>query len=193
MIVFDYCGVLGDWPTDDDRAAIEQLAGRAGPDFWAGYWRHRPPYDVGAVSERQYWALVAPGVTGGRALALEALDVASWSRPRPQVLAMAACLNEPTAILSNAPAGLARMIDAAPWSRAFAPRLFSTDIGVAKPARTAYLTLADQVRLPPHHIVFVDDRIENVTAAREAGLRGVHFTDTATLPAQLRTARLAAI
>jgi putative hydrolase of the HAD superfamily len=192
MIVFDFCGVLGDWPTEDDRATMQGVAGRPGPSFWADYWRHRPPYDVGAVSEREYWALVAPGITSSRASLLEALDVASWSRPRPHMLALVADLSEPTAILSNAPAGLARLIDTAPWGRIFTPRLFSADLGVAKPDRAAYQRLAERVQLPPRDLVFVDDRIENVTAARAAGLRGVHFNDPATLPEQIRKARLTA-
>jgi FMN phosphatase YigB (HAD superfamily) len=57
LIVFDFCGVLGDWPTPADRARLEHLAGRAGEDFWADYRRHRPPYDVAAFGDDGYRAL----------------------------------------------------------------------------------------------------------------------------------------
>ncbi|MBF4162928.1 HAD-IA family hydrolase [Nocardioides acrostichi] len=58
--------------------------------------------------------------------------------------------------------------------------------GVAKPDRAAYdLTVARTGR-PASSLVFVDDRADNVEAARDAGLHGVVFTDAATLRLELR-------
>ncbi len=80
MMVFDYCGVLGDWPTDDDRG--DGATGRpARPGLLGRLLAAPPTVRCRAIGEREYW-------------------------------------------------------------------LFSTDIGVAKPARAAYLALAEQVRLP---------------------------------------------
>jgi putative hydrolase of the HAD superfamily len=184
MIVFDFCGVLGEWPTPADRAGLELLAGRVGEEFWADYWHHRPPYDIGALTDEEYWARVAPGAAD--LVALVEADTAAWVRLRPEALTLMDELPGPKAILSNAPARLAHAIDTAPWAGRFAHRVFSADLGVAKPHARAYRALCERLGSAPDEIVFVDDRLENVVAAEAEGLRAVHFTDFAALRTVLR-------
>jgi 2-haloacid dehalogenase len=58
---------------------------------------------------------------------------------------------------------------------------------VAKPDPTIFGLLADRTGLPLGECVFVDDKPENVEAARSAGLDGVLFTGGELLRTQLRS------
>jgi 2-haloacid dehalogenase len=62
--------------------------------------------------------------------------------------------------------------------------LISGDEGVVKPDPRIYRLLLDRYALTAHRTVFIDDRAENVEAARGAGLVGIRFEN----PPQLREA-----
>lgn len=94
-----------------------------------------------------------------------------------------------------------RQVGLTNWSdelyHAHAPRLFpvlalldpvvvSGTEGVAKPDPGAYAIAVERAGLPAAELVFVDDRASNVEAAVACGLRGLVFTDAATLRADLR-------
>lgn len=65
------------------------------------------------------------------------------------------------------------------------PCVYSCDIGHVKPDHAAYRELIAQSRRRPEHILFVDDRDENVAAARYCGLRAERVWDKASLVAAL--------
>lgn len=114
-----------------------------------------------------------PGWTGSFAL-----DVAGWTRPNHDSLAgaaRAAGRGLALAILSNAPVEIARVADRLEWLAPFSPRLFSCDLGEVKPDPAAYGRALEALGAPGAEVVFVDDKEENVAAARAAGLRAVLF------------------
>lgn len=60
----------------------------------------------------------------------------------------------------------------------------SSKIGIAKPDPRIYQLAAERVGVAPEHCVYVDDKIENVNAARSLGMIGIHYqgvTDLAAL------------
>ena len=57
--------------------------------------------------------------------------------------------------------------------------------GVAKPDPAIFAVLAGRVDRPLEHLLLVDDRAENVEAARAAGMAGLVFTDADILRADL--------
>lgn len=61
----------------------------------------------------------------------------------------------------------------------------SHKIGVAKPQAAFYAYILEQEHCAPSQTLFIDDLLENVEAARRLGIRAFHFTDDATLKAQL--------
>ncbi|GAA1143586.1 putative hydrolase of the HAD superfamily [Kitasatospora gansuensis] len=58
-------------------------------------------------------------------------------------------------------------------------------VGAAKPDRLIYQVAADRAGVAPERCLFVDDRRENVVAAEELGMTGVHFRGPADLRAAL--------
>lgn len=63
--------------------------------------------------------------------------------------------------------------------------LISGDEGIIKPDPAIYELLLDRFDLTARRTVFIDDRVENIEAARAAGLVGVHFRSAAQLRREL--------
>jgi putative hydrolase of the HAD superfamily len=188
-VLFDYGCVLCRDQSAADRRAIEVAAGTADPDrFWATYWRLRRPYDEGALSPADYWSQVVGTDPGDRLDLIEAVDVASWSRPYEQTLVLArrlATRGTRLALLSNCPEPMAVAIDGMSWTDLIPDRFYSCRLGLTKPDPAIYQNVLAALGARPRDVTFVDDRPPNVAAAAAVGLRALLFTDPAALAADL--------
>jgi putative hydrolase of the HAD superfamily len=63
--------------------------------------------------------------------------------------------------------------------------LSSCYLGVRKPNAAIYERALDILGRPPQKILFVDDRIENVTAAAKAGMQAIKFDGEKQLRSEL--------
>jgi putative hydrolase of the HAD superfamily len=164
-----------------DREAIESITGRPGADFWTSYWNHRRPYDRGDLTATTYWtAVLGARPTPTHLEAIIAADAASWIHANPLALDAASRAAERglrLAIFSNAPLEIARAIDSREWLSEFSPRIYSCNLRTVKPERAAYLAVLKELDAHPNDVVFLDDRLENVIAARKVGIRAEVFTD----------------
>ncbi|WP_327738753.1 HAD family phosphatase [Streptomyces nojiriensis] len=196
-VLFDMFGVIARVQSPESMAVLERTAG-ADPDrFWAAYWSERPPYDRGEVTGPDYWQAVCAhlGIPPDRRLTeeLTAADLRSWSEIDQRMVDLLGRLADQGVVLgllSNIPEDLAARYEATqPWLERFAVRGLSCRIGSAKPEPAAYQWCVRELGLPPEEILFVDDRAENVDAARRLGLQGHVFTS----PEELRAALEAAL
>jgi glucose-1-phosphatase len=62
----------------------------------------------------------------------------------------------------------------------------SYQVGAVKPDQRFYQACAELAARHPHECIFIDDMLENVEGARQAGLIGVQYTDAGRLVADLR-------
>ena len=62
----------------------------------------------------------------------------------------------------------------------------SNVIHMAKPDRNAYAYVVRQMKVKPAQALLVDDRVENVTAARHLGLQAIAFKTTAQFKKELQ-------
>ena len=53
--------------------------------------------------------------------------------------------------------------------------VFDEEEGMAKPDARIYLRTLQRLGVQPEEAVFVDDKLENVEAARQLGMQGIHF------------------
>ncbi|HSM24377.1 MAG TPA: HAD family phosphatase [Anaerolineaceae bacterium] len=60
----------------------------------------------------------------------------------------------------------------------FDTSIFSAEIKMAKPDPAFYQWILEKMKVKAEQAIFVDDFIENITAAKEIGLRTVHFKNT---------------
>lgn len=65
------------------------------------------------------------------------------------------------------------------WNK-FKGIVVSGDIKLIKPDPKIYTYTLDKFKLAPKETIFIDDMLENITAARKIGIFGIHFTDLAT-------------
>lgn len=90
----------------------------------------------------------------------------------------------PVALLSNIDKRRARFIRESGLYEPFDPCLLSCEIAIEKPDPRAYAFLLAELKLPAHDVVFIDDRPENIEAAKKIGLDAILFTSEQ----QVRTA-----
>jgi len=61
------------------------------------------------------------------------------------------------------------------FTQTFTPIIISGEAGCEKPNRRIYEILIEQSRLPAEHIIFIDDRLENLATAHALGMQTVHY------------------
>ena len=84
-------------------------------------------------------------------------------------------LKIPIGMLSNVDQRLARIIRDLGLYDPFDPCLLSCEIGVEKPHPKAYESLLKALNLPAEKVVFIDDLVENVNAAKALGIDAILF------------------
>ncbi len=93
-----------------------------------------------------------------------------------------------TALLSNAWSGAREAVTRIYRLNEFADAMFfSAEEGVAKPDSAFYHIAINWLGVPPHEIVFVDDRPENIEAANSIGMHGILYKDTAQTIADVKS------
>jgi len=91
----------------------------------------------------------------------------------------------PVALLSNIDKRLSTILHELDLYRPFEPCLLSCDIGAEKPDPRAYELALDRLNAPAYQVVFFDDRMENVEAAKQAGLDAILFESVSQARAEL--------
>jgi putative hydrolase of the HAD superfamily len=91
------------------------------------------------------------------------------------------------AVLSNAPSGLKRWLEAWGISELFEVVFCSGNEGIVKPDTAAYKRTLDRLGVEPDEAVFIDDTHENVEAARRLGIHAILFTTAEALEEELKS------
>lgn len=78
-------------------------------------------------------------------------------------------------MLSNITERAASYVRALGYYDLFDPLLLSYELGLEKPDIHIYAKLLEKLQLYPEEVLFIDDREENVTAAKEMGIDAIHF------------------
>lgn len=185
-VLFDYGNVVSLPQAPED---VARMSG-GDPGFEARYWEARRDFDRGTLDPAAYWSRVCGRPMAGPELdEIIALDVASWSRPNEETVAIIgelAAAGVPMALLSNMPVCVAEGIDSLPFMRPIGPRFYSGRMGRVKPEAEIFHETVAWLGTAPGDIVFVDDREENVAAAERAGLAAVRFRGAAALREDLK-------
>lgn len=185
-LLFDLYGVVMRHQSPEAVAAIERAAGYGGPELWDAYWSLRDPYDHGQQDGREYWATVARAA--GREIAdlaaVEQAEIDSWTGIDAEMADYVRGLARrcPVGVLSNVPENLCQVLERdQPWLAELTSVTLSARIGLGKPDLRAYQIAVAALGQDADDVLFIDDRQANVDGAVAAGLRGVVFTDLASL------------
>jgi len=167
--------------------------------FHAAYWRHRHDYDRGTLNADTYWAAVGNDLgqhtTPEQELALIQGDIDLWTQINEPMLAWANTLPArglKRGVLSNIGDAMeVGVLERCPWLYEFDHHTFSHRLKLAKPELAIYQHAAQGLGLAPAEILFIDDRAENIAAAREVGMRAIHYVDHAAFLMEIEALGLA--
>ncbi len=181
-LLLDYGDVLSHPMRPGAMSLLASQLGAPDSELAHVYWRHRREYDLG-MPVRDYWALVAQdvgvGLHDGLLQALIAIDVDAWTDYRDEMWTLAATFRGSGGKLGMLSNGV-REIVARIRADHDLPSLFdavviSYEEQLAKPEPEIYRIALDRLGVPAFDTLFVDDRVENIDAARELGLRTLLF------------------
>lgn len=179
-VVFDLGGVLFENIQEFFLPDLARRFGRDPEQLLAFGYRHGKAWGLGQASEVDYWRgiLTDAGLSIGLIPDLQA-ETTAYVRPIQEtwdlVRALPAVLR--LGILSNTtPEWVHRLRAVEDWTDRFDPVLLSCEIGLCKPDPAVYALLLRQLELPGARVLFVDDREDNLAAARAHGIRGHQFT-----------------
>lgn len=183
-VLFDYGMVLSGPPDVAAREQMEALLHADQHSFHTAYWRFRDAYDRGSLNAPDYWQAVATEL--GQQLDKTTLgqlidaDTTHWSQPNQPMIVWAAALQRAgikTGILSNIGDGMeAGIRNRFGWLNDFDHHTFSHRLGIAKPDAAIYHHAAQGLQVAPNEILFIDDREENIFAARSAGMTALQYS-----------------
>ena len=182
-VIFDYGGVLCFHPPDEQIGELAARAGAPHARFVETYWALRFEYDRGDVTYVEYWREFGRRV--GRDYSerdideFVQLDVAFWLHVDQRMVEWARSLRRAgrkVALLSNMPRELGEhMKSQFAWLRDFDHLTLSYEVRAAKPEPAIYRDAVEGLGVAPEKALFLDDRAENVEAARAFGLRAARF------------------
>ncbi|WP_327406217.1 HAD-IA family hydrolase [Streptomyces sp. NBC_01288] len=198
IVLFDLFGVIARHQRPDAQGKMAARCHTPTDAFTMAYWDCRPPYDAGRQSASEYWTAVLRRLSlsadaDADADMIEELrltDIDSWSRVDDRMVAYVQSLRDvaEVALLSNIPADHAdAFLAAQPWLHRLDHVAFSGKIEAAKPDPAAFRHCVVAMRAAPSDFLFVDDREENVGAARAMGMNGHVFTGRDELAAVMGT------
>ena len=198
-VVFDLGGVLIDLWNGPALSAVAGVVGVSKPEIATVYRSLEEPISTGALSVADALERLLQTAGGdrfpeprrGRAVRLIQATLGNRFTPNGPVIELSYALASrgvTVAVGSNT-----NPLDIAALRRQF-PDLFvpfegrvfaSHEIGAMKPARAFYAAVSAGLKLDPGVCVFIDDRGENVAAARQFGMHAIRYTGTDELTEEL--------
>jgi putative hydrolase of the HAD superfamily len=181
-VILDYGEVLCHRPAPGMMDRMAEVARLDLEDFTARYFRERGLYDRGDLASVDYWHKVVSdsAVLDDKCIdTLRRWDVEMWSDLNREMTAWfhevhAAGIR--TALLSNMHFDMAeharRSFD---WLRQLDHVTLSCEVRMVKPEPGIYKHSVEGLGVLPAEACFIDDREENVLAARDAGLMAIRF------------------
>lgn len=182
-VIFDYGMVLSKPADPAAHARLVAISGLPAEALDRAYWRHRHEYDLGLTGS-QFWNRVAADndvtFTPKQIEGLIESDVLMWTSVNEEMLAWVVSLQNAglrTAILSNMTHEIMTfMCQEHGWLTHFDHLTWSCELGIAKPDPAIYLHTCEKLGVAPAEALFLDDKLENVAAARATGLHALVFT-----------------
>ncbi|MDN4598518.1 HAD family hydrolase [Leifsonia virtsii] len=192
VIVFDYGEVISVTPTEEDRAALTELAGGDAEVFWPAYWRHRDALDQGTLGIQEYWRGIERelGESWGDATIhrLWLADFRSWlsiDHDTLEVLLDLKAGGTRLALLSNAGRDFGSYFRHGTLGDLFEQVFVSGELGTIKPSAEIFEHVMAELGVTPAETVFIDNKEANVRGAEALGIAGHVFTSAKDLRAYL--------
>jgi putative hydrolase of the HAD superfamily len=194
-VALDYGNVLNPAQDPTHRARMLTLTQLSSDEFDQHYYADRLAYDQGQRSGYEYWARIlhhnAVPATPSLIETLIQEDILSWLSIDTRLLQWVERLKRAgvrTAILSNMPSDISTALRAqSTWLTQFDVTIFSCEVGCVKPDVGIYQRLLEELGVAGNQVLFIDDRSDNVRAATDLGIHGIHYHSFSALQDVVRT------
>ena len=182
-VIFDYGMVISNPADPTARDRMVAVSGLSREALDRGYWKHRHNYDLGLTGP-VFWQRVAgdagTSFTPEQITDLIESDILMWTSLNEEMLAWVVALQNAgfrTAILSNMVWELMEyMRQEFGWLAHFQHHTWSCELGIGKPDPAIYLHTCEKLDVLPSETLFLDDKHENVVAAKRVGLHAIQFS-----------------
>lgn len=183
-VIFDYGNVLCHEHLDSDLGEMAKCIGVDLQTFKDAYWHYRLDYDAGKSFDSHYYQMVAEkcaaAITAEQIKQCIDFDNIGWSRPNQPMVDWAHRLRAEgikIAILSNMPQDFRDFFSTCTWLPEFHHSTFSCELKSVKPAHEIYHHSINGLGIEPENVLFIDDRLPNIEAAKALGWQGFVFTN----------------
>jgi FMN phosphatase YigB (HAD superfamily) len=178
-VLFDWGGVLIENPAPGLMAYCADALGVAVEDYVRVHNVHGEAFQKGRIAEEVFWQRVCGDLHRPlpRQKSLWGDAFRAVYRPREEVFSLARRLREKhcrTSLLSNTEVPAMQFFFELGYDM-FDALTFSCAEGVAKPQREIYEVAARKLRVTPAPCVLLDDRLDFVEGARQAGMKGIVY------------------
>lgn len=180
-VIFDWGGVLIDDPAPGLMQYCTDALGVSKEEYIKAHSKFAGDFTEGLISEKTFWSKVCgqlnrplPSVTSLWDDAFRAIY-----RPRADMFSMVSSLHKAgykTALLSNTEVQLMQFFHELKYDM-FDVLVFSCAEGTKKPERKIYEITIDRLNSRPEQTIFIDDKQEFITAAKQIGLNTILFKD----------------
>jgi len=187
-VIFDMGEVLFSWtPTDHPSVPVTTLISMIRHDIWPSFERGE------ASAEEVYQTLGEKFSVSATEIAAAFREATAALKPNDQMMALVQdikrhCTSTSAIMMTNIPRpDFDELREREYIWHCFDEVFASCYEGMRKPESRFYQRVLDSVGVSsPARAIFIDDRLENVVAARELGMQAVHCTDVSAACQALR-------
>jgi len=196
-VILDYGKVLVRSPTPQEFSRMAEVLNVGFPLFYKLWEASRGAYDRSDFTAEEYWLKLAEQcdttVDDRQIDILRKLEVEIWLHADTAMLEWLSQLHAAgikTALLSNMPTDLmTHVLNNLPWMQQFTFKTFSAEVRLIKPDPAIYRHTLEGLGIAAPEALFVDDRENNVQAARALGMHAIEFHSAEQLRRDLETLR----
>jgi putative hydrolase of the HAD superfamily len=183
-VVFDYGMVLSGPPYLRAHEELKRITGLSQEAFEGLYWTDRHAYDRGDLTGLEFWRKLVSdaglGLSDAEVAQLNEWDACMWTTFNPEMLAWHKTLKVKkikTGILSNMGDSVLDSIQLKfDWIGDFDVLIWSYQHRMAKPEPAIYHLLLERLGTAPEETLFLDDKLENIEAAKDLGIHALQFS-----------------
>jgi epoxide hydrolase-like predicted phosphatase len=180
-VIFDWGGVLIKHPKARLIAYFSNALGAAEEAYNPIYEKFLPEFEKGMISEDTWWKNVCSelGVKKPDNQSLWGEAFRHSYNPIKEMFSLASLLKEKgykVALLSNAELPSMHYFYEQQYDM-FDVTVFSCAEGMRKPEKRIYEIALERLGVKPNEAIFIDDKQENIDAAKELGIYGILFVN----------------
>ncbi len=194
FIYFDLGKVLLDFDHWQGCQQMADLAGISAEQVWQVLFESglQNQYEAGEISRQQFYDLFCEQTgtqVDDHAIERAGCDIFSVKSEVLPIIVSLAVNGYRLGLLSNTSTSHWKHCrkQFSIFENLFETIVLSFEVRAMKPSATIYKAAVDRAGVPAGSILFIDDLMENVTGARQAGLEAVQFTGALPLATELRS------